>query len=425
MKTDNRDDFVYLDVNSAFERLTGLKDVIGKKVTEVIPGIRETDPGLFEIYGRVALTGKSERFEIYVKALSTWFFISVYSPRREHFVAVFDVITERKKAEQEREITIEFLRLVNESTDTRGLIRAATTFFQQQSGCEAVGVRLRQGEDYPYFETRGFPKEFVLAENSLCAKDGANCVIRDSKGNPVIECMCGNVICGRFNPSKSFFTRHGSFWTNNTTELLRSTTEADRQARTRNRCNGEGYESVALLPLRIGEQRLGLLQLNDRRKGVFSPETIGLWERLADQLAVALAKFQTDEALRQSKARFATVFRSSPIGIVLSRLDDGAFLDVNDSFLGVYGYAARGDHRPHVARNQHVGRSRGPCKNGRGPARKGTGPEPRSEVPEEVRGDRRSSHFRGKDRAGGRTVPPGHVQRHHRTQTGRGGDTEE
>ncbi len=332
-------DFVYLDVNSAFERLTGLKNVIGKKVTEVIPGIREADPGLFEIYGRVALTGKPERFEMHVEALSTWFLISVYSQQKEYFVVVFDVITERKRAEQEREITIEFLRFVNESTDTRGLIRAATTFFQQQSGCEAVGVRLREGEDYPYFEARGFPKEFVLAENSLCAKDNANCVMRDSEGNPVIECMCGNVICGRFNPSKSFFTRHGSFWTNNTTELLRSTTEADRQARTRNRCNGEGYESVALLPLRFGEQRLGLLQLNDRRKGVFSPETIGLWERLADQLAVALAKFLTEDALRQSETRFSTVFHSSPIGIVISGLDDGTFYDVNDSFLNNYGYA--------------------------------------------------------------------------------------
>ena len=50
-------DFIYLDVNSAFETLTGLENVSGKKASEVIPGIRETDPELLEIYGRVALTG--------------------------------------------------------------------------------------------------------------------------------------------------------------------------------------------------------------------------------------------------------------------------------------------------------------------------------------------------------------------------------
>jgi len=94
------EDFTYLAVNSAFESQTGLKDVVGKKVTEVIPGIREADPELFEIYGRVAKTGQPERFETYVEPMDMWFWISVYSPQPEHFVAVFDVITERKRAEE-------------------------------------------------------------------------------------------------------------------------------------------------------------------------------------------------------------------------------------------------------------------------------------------------------------------------------------
>ncbi len=93
-------DFVFLAVNKAFENLTGLKDVTGKKVTEVIPGIRESDPKLFEIYGRVSVTGKPERFEIFIEALKDWFSISVYSPEKEFFVAVFDVITARKQSEE-------------------------------------------------------------------------------------------------------------------------------------------------------------------------------------------------------------------------------------------------------------------------------------------------------------------------------------
>jgi PAS domain S-box-containing protein len=86
-------------VNKTFETLTGLKNVVGKRVSEVIPGIRESDPELFEIYGRVAQTGAPETFEMYVRALQMWFAISVYSPSQEHFVAIFDVITERKRAE--------------------------------------------------------------------------------------------------------------------------------------------------------------------------------------------------------------------------------------------------------------------------------------------------------------------------------------
>ncbi len=94
------EDFTYLSVNDAFQTLTGLKDVAGRKVSEVIPGIREADPELFEIYGRVAGTGRPERFETFVSALKMWFSVSVYSPERGYFVAVFDVINERKRAEE-------------------------------------------------------------------------------------------------------------------------------------------------------------------------------------------------------------------------------------------------------------------------------------------------------------------------------------
>ena len=207
-------------------------------------------------------------------------------------------ITEQKRTDYEREMMVEFLQLVNNSEGTIDMVHSAINFFHEHSGFEAVGVRLKDGEDYPYFETRGFSNEFVIMENSLCVKDATGQVICDSGGYPIHECMCGNVICGRFDSSKPFFTARGSFCTNCTTELLATTTDADRPASTRNRCNGEGYESVALIALRVGDEKLGLLQLNDRRKGRFTPKIILMWERLADYLAVALAKLQAEESLR-------------------------------------------------------------------------------------------------------------------------------
>ena len=94
-------DFLYLDVNNAFQTLTGLKDVVGRKVSEVIPGIRESHPELLEIYGRVAGTGRPERFEVFSEYFGGWLSISAYSTEKGYFVAVFDNITERKKAEEE------------------------------------------------------------------------------------------------------------------------------------------------------------------------------------------------------------------------------------------------------------------------------------------------------------------------------------
>jgi PAS domain S-box-containing protein len=93
-------DFIYLSVNRAFETLTGLKEVTGRSVSEVLPGLRESDPGLLELYGRVARTGVPETTEIYVRALQMWFAISVYRSAPDHFVAIFDGITARKQAEE-------------------------------------------------------------------------------------------------------------------------------------------------------------------------------------------------------------------------------------------------------------------------------------------------------------------------------------
>ena len=130
-------DFIYLAANDAFETLTGLKNVVGKKVSEVIPGIRDSDPEMFNMYGRVAATGVPERTEIFVNALDMWFSLSVYCPHQGHFVAVFDVITDRKRVEDRvRKLSL----AVQQSpasvviTDTSGQIEYVNAKFTEVTG---------------------------------------------------------------------------------------------------------------------------------------------------------------------------------------------------------------------------------------------------------------------------------------------------
>jgi len=226
-------------------------------------------------------------------------------------------VTGAKWAQQEEQLTLELLGLLTSKTDLHDLMASITAFLSRWAGCEAVGIRLQQGDDYPYFETRGFPPEFVLLENSLCIRDPAGEALRDSNGALVLECMCGNIIQGRFDPSLPFFTKHGSFWTNCTTDLLATTTEEQRQARTRNRCNGEGYESVALIPLRAGRTPLGLLQLNDKRKGRFTLELIELLERQATRIVLAIAQRQAEENLRRNETALRAILNSATDTAVL------------------------------------------------------------------------------------------------------------
>ncbi|MBF0205884.1 MAG: hypothetical protein HQK53_03260 [Oligoflexia bacterium] len=154
-----------------------------------------------------------------------------------------------KEMEYRQRILIALMKILNGPLVLNDAIKSILTVIKQETGLEAIGIRLCKGEDFPYYETKGFPEYFVKMENNLCSRDDAGNILRDKQGNPILECMCGNVICGRTDTRYPFFTSGGSFWSNCTTKLLASTTDAERQTRTRNRCNGEGYESVALIQL--------------------------------------------------------------------------------------------------------------------------------------------------------------------------------
>lgn len=92
-------DWVYLAVNPAFERLTGLHEVVGRGILEILPETLEENPELFETYGRVATSGQAEEFEIDFRPLGLCLHVSVFCPEPQHFVAVFEDITQRR-AEQ-------------------------------------------------------------------------------------------------------------------------------------------------------------------------------------------------------------------------------------------------------------------------------------------------------------------------------------
>jgi len=89
-------DFIYKKVNKQFELQTGLGPVAGKRITELRPGIAESDPGIFSILQRVCETGLSERMDIFINALKCWYQMSIYSTKKGNFVMIFDDITIRK-----------------------------------------------------------------------------------------------------------------------------------------------------------------------------------------------------------------------------------------------------------------------------------------------------------------------------------------
>ncbi len=95
-------DYVFLEINTTFESLTGLKreNVVGRRVTEIIPGIEKSEFDWIGEYGKVALEEEVLKFEQYSEALNKYYSVTAYSPGKGYFAVVFDDITERKKVEE-------------------------------------------------------------------------------------------------------------------------------------------------------------------------------------------------------------------------------------------------------------------------------------------------------------------------------------
>jgi len=176
-------DFVYLDTNSAFGRLIGLENVKGKRVTEIIPGIKESNPELFETCGRVALTGKPERFEIELTPLKLWLSVSVYGMERECFVAVFDDITVRKRAESVAQARFRMLAAARMSLGD--MLQMTLDEIEAQTGSE-IGF-------YHFFdadqETLSLQKWSSKTLQNMCSADGEGSHYPVSQAGVWVDCV--------------------------------------------------------------------------------------------------------------------------------------------------------------------------------------------------------------------------------------------
>jgi PAS domain S-box-containing protein len=138
-------DFVHLNINPAFDQILGTKTVAGKRVTEMFPGIKAAVPELFEIFGRVAMTGHPASFDLDFKPLGKLLHISAYSPAKDYFVAVIEDITFRRMADENLKMAEEKYRTIFETAldgiyqiSPKGLLQTANPAMARILGYDSV-----------------------------------------------------------------------------------------------------------------------------------------------------------------------------------------------------------------------------------------------------------------------------------------------
>jgi len=207
-------------------------------------------------------------------------------------------ITERKRAEEALNLDRRILEISNRHTLREPVLREVVQEIRDFAGCEAVGIRVLDDHgNIPYEAYVGFRREFYEKESPLSVKTD--------------RCMCINVIKGTTNPALPFYTPGGSFFMNGTTRFLATVSEREK-GQTRNVCNEQGYESVALIPIRGDGNILGIIHVADARENRVPRDLVETLERIALLIGVAVQRILTDEALRESQSRLETVFAAIP-----------------------------------------------------------------------------------------------------------------
>jgi len=248
-------------------------------------------------------------------------------------------ITERKVIEELNKFSLGMLERLNKPGPLKDIMRDFLGFIKEFSDLDAAGIRLSNGIDYPYFETAGFSEEHLSLENSICPKDEKGEYLRDSKGKPLLECLCGLIIKCSGHRRLPLLTGGGSFWTNSTSNFIKSASNEEQKLISRGRCIRDGYESLALIPLKTSRGTIGLLQLNRRRPNTFNKELIKHFEGISASIGLMIEKKQAEEALIESESKYHSLVNNIKMGIYRATPDEkGRFIEINPAIEKITGY---------------------------------------------------------------------------------------
>jgi hypothetical protein len=212
---------------------------------------------------------------------------------------------------------------LNNFIDLKPTLVTVIDYLKELAHCETVGIRLEKDGDYPLYDYEGVPKSLIIGEDWLCMEENGG------KKNPgknevsyELECMCGNVISGRFDPSKPFFTINGSFWTNNVSRLSFLPWKKRGGGEGEDQLNSIGYQSIALVPIRVKNKRIGLIQLGDKRAEVFSKELIEFIEMIGEQIGLAVQNSYIHNQLLEVMREIKTLRGILPICASCKKIRD-------------------------------------------------------------------------------------------------------
>jgi PAS domain S-box-containing protein len=286
-------DYVFLEVNGFFEQITGLqrKDLIGRRVTKVLPGIENDPADWIGCYGKVALGGEGIRFEQYSQPLQRWYSVSAFSPCKNQFATVFADITERKRMEEQMKRALRHQAVVNQLALALGAASDLSTIFR------TIHDRVHDLMNCKVFIISLYDREADLMQAVYVATHGKE---RDVADFPPIPLKEGYDIQSRVVHTGEPIYIPDHHQAMDTTGTRYTIDEEDNVALGALPTDEDSTRSVLYVPMKIEGQTVGVLQAQSHRLDAYDEEDKTLLAALANVVAIAVQNARLVESLRQS-----------------------------------------------------------------------------------------------------------------------------
>ena len=295
-------DYMFLDINERFTELVGLdRDIIGKNVSEVLPGIENDPADWIRVYGELAKKGGGLRFEQYAEPLDTWYNVSAYSNKPGYFATIFQDVTDKIKYQRRLEALHSHANSLSLAESIYKIATVTVNALKTIFGYQWIDFNIVQ-------DNKLVPlliSDEELVTNMELSLDGKGVIVR------------------AYNTGES---------------QIVSNAKQDKDY-----VHGRGDEknewlSELAVPVKINETVVAVLNIEDIKENNFTEKDAELVEILAEHVSSAMSRIEQTENLIKSEEKYRTFLESSMDAIFV--VDEEKYLYLNQQAAQMLGYTS-------------------------------------------------------------------------------------